>query len=149
MPFVTLHTRLFSLLNEANFVRQTCAEHIAQMASGNVSANVVVGLAQRFQVSLANVVAPLDGDADLVTYADEQFAGVPGWVPLNLQIPGITALVSAVISECRACVPMDGAGRILKDTWNEDGSVSVLALTPAETADLRAAMQAVANAIPE
>ena len=149
MPLVTLHTRLFTLLNEANFVRQYASEGSAAMAAGPVSANAVVALAQRLQATLANVVTPLADDEGLVGYAAAQFSDNPNWVPLNLQIAGITSLVEAVISACKDCVPVDGDGYILKDVWNPDGSVSVRQLSTSDTADLRAALNTLASAIPE
>lgn len=149
MAIISLHTRLFTLLTEANAVRRMCADHKSVMDVSSVSANVVVGLAQRLQTSLANVVAPAEGDATLVEYAAAQFADKPEWVPLDQQIVGIKYLLEQVIVACRACVPVDGSNRILKDTWNVDGSVSVLALTPTDTADLRSALDAIMSAIPE
>jgi hypothetical protein len=149
MALVSLHTRLFTLLTEANAVRQMCAEHKSLMDAGSVSANVVVGLAQRLQASLANIVAPAEGDEALVEYAAAQFADRPEWVPLDQQIAGIKYLLQQVIVACKGCVPVDGSGRILKDTWNADGSVSVLAATSTDTADLRTALGAVLAAIPE
>lgn len=147
MPLVTLHTRLFTLLQEANFVRQVCLEHSAMMAANSVSANVVVGLAQRFQATLANVITPSEADAELVAYAAEQFAG-HNWTPLDQQIQGIKFLLTQIVIACKAIVPVDVQGRILKDTWNADGSVSVLSLPPTQTADLRNALDAVVAAIP-
>lgn len=149
MPLISLHTRLFTLLGEANAVRQMCADHRTAMAAGSVSANVVVGLSQRLHASLANVVAPAEGDAELVTYAAAQFADEPSWVPLDQQIAGIKYLLQHAVLACKACVPTDAQGRILKDTWNADGSVSVLAVTSTDTADLRSALASVLAAIPE
>lgn len=149
MALISLHTRLFTLLTEANAVRQMCADHKSMMSVYSVSANVVVGLAQRLQTSLANVIAPAEGDTALVEYAGAQFADKPEWVPLDQQIAGIKYLLEQAIVACRATVPTDQNGVILKDTWNQDGSVSVLTLSVNATASLRSALDAITSAIPE
>ena len=148
MGLVSLHTRLTSLLTAARHIRGACADLSALSASAPVSANVIVELAQNVAGVLSDVVADAEGDAELVTYAAGQFAGQE-WTPLDQQIAGVKALLTAVVAACRATVPMDGSNRLLKDTWNTDGTVSVRRMTSAETASLRAVLDAVTAAIPE
>lgn len=151
----TNHTRLFSLFQERSAIKQYASDAAAAMAAGPVSANAVVGMAQRFAASLANVVSPIASDATLLDavsdYADTQFTGVAGWSAglLKTLLAALVPLCQACIAECRACIPRDGSDRILKDTWAADGSVSVLQLQPADTVALRTALDALVAAIPE
>jgi hypothetical protein len=150
MALLTLQTRWDSLRQERAYMRQACADASAAMAAGPVSANAVVNLAQRMRAGLANVVTPLVGDTHVSAYADAQLVGTP-WTPgaLPTLLAGLTMLAESVIAQCRACVPRDGSDRILKDTWNSDGSVSVLQLTTQDTAALRTALDTLVAAIPE
>ena len=145
MPLKTLHTRLFDLLNEARFVRQAALQTSEQMAAGPISANAVVGLAQRLQASVANVILPEESAQDLADYADLQFGTQ---FHLLQQLAGAKALIAAVIAECRNAIPSH-EGYILKDLWNQDGSVSVRQLTSQDTVAIRAALQNLAASIPE
>lgn len=147
MPLITLHTRLIGLLAEARYLRQASYEAITAMESGAVSANAVVGLTQRFQATIANVITPVENDTDLVAYAAEQFSG-QNWIPLDQQIAGVKLLINAVIVAARATIPIQD-GYLLKDIWNEDGSVSVRQLQIEDTANLRTALTNLSNAIPE
>jgi hypothetical protein len=146
MPLVTFQTRLSELLREAQAVKQMAAQSIAAMAAGNVSANVVINMAQRLNASIVNILTPAQQHTGLAAYAAQQF-GDPQF-GLDARMSGLRTLLDAVIVAARATIPTSG-GYVLKDTWNADGSVSVRVLTPAQTAALRAALQAVVDAIPE
>ena len=147
MPeLVTLHTRLTTVLQEARVMRQMCAELIADMRENPVSANVVVGLAQRLEASISSVIVPAQNHTGLPAYAAVQF-GDPNF-GLEFRLAGIKLLLEAVIVRCRQAIPTHD-GFILKELWNADGSVSVRRLLPVETADLRTALQGVLNNIPE
>lgn len=151
----TNHTSLFNLFRERSAIKQYASDASAAMAAGPVSANAVVGMAQQFHASLANVVSPITSDAtrlDAVSdYADTQFVGAAEWSPglLKTLLAALVPLCQNCIAECRACIPRDGSNRILKDTWAADGSVSVLQLQPADTVALRTALDALVAAIPE
>lgn len=148
MGLVSLHTRLTALLAEAQDVRRTAVDAEATLGAGAVSVNAVVGLAQRFASVLANTVADAEGDTALKDYAAAQFAGQP-WVPLDQQVAGVKALLQAAIAACIAAVPKTAENVILKDTLNNDGTVSVATLSTVQTANVRAAMTAIRSAIPE
>jgi len=143
---VTLHTRLTTVLQEARAVRQMCVEAVADMSANPVSANAIVGLAQRFEASISGVIVPAQSHVGLPAYAATQF-GDPNF-GLDVRLAGIKLLLEAVIAQCRQAIPMH-EGFILKELWNADGSVTVRRLLPAETANLRASLQAVPNNIPE
>lgn len=147
MPeLVTLHTRLTTVLQEASAVRQMCAEAIADMQSNAVSANAIVGLAQRFEASISSVVVPAQAHVGLPAYAAAQFGDAN--FGLDVRLAGIKLLLEAVIGQCRQAIPMH-EGFILKELWNADGSVTVRRLLPTETVGLRTALQAVVSNIPE
>lgn len=146
-PLQTLHTRLMNLLNEARFVRQKAGEYAERLQAGNVSANAVVGLAQRFHACITNVVEPEEGKEDIDAYAAVQFADPE--FGLQTRLTGIKALVQAVIDEAITCVPTDSDGYLLYHSWAGGGAVSVRQLTPQDTASLVSALVALRNAIPE
>lgn len=146
MPLVTFQTRLSELLREAQAVKAMCQQSITAMAAGNVSANAVVGLGQRLNASIVNVLTPAQAHTGLAAYAAQQFGDAN--FGLDQRMSGLRTLISNAITAARATIPTSG-GYLLKDTWNSDGSVTVRVLTPAQTAPLRAALQAIVDAIPE
>jgi hypothetical protein len=147
MPLVTLHTRLTTLLHEARAIKQYCAEATEAMAAGPVSANAVVSLGQRLAASIADIIEPSQQHAGLADYAALQF-GDPSF-GLNARMAGLRALLVNAITAARATIPTTAEGYLLKDTWNDDGSVTVRVLAPSATGQLRAALQMVAANIPE
>ena len=147
MPeLVTLHTRLTTVLQEARLVRQMCAEAVADMAANPGSADAIVGLAQRLEATISGVVVPAQSHIGLADYAALQFSD-PNF-GLDFRLAGIKALLQAVIAQCRAAIPTHD-GFLLKDMLNENGSVTVRRLLPAETLALRTVLQEVVNQIPE
>lgn len=146
MPLVTLQTRLADVLREAQSIKLICQQSIAAMAAGSVSANAVVGLGQRINAAIVNVLTPAQAHTGLADYAAGQF-GDPQF-GLDQRMSGLRSLLDAAITAARATIPTSG-GKLLKDTWNADGSVSVLALSPSDTAALRTSLQAIVDAIPE
>lgn len=146
MPLVTNQTRLAEVLREAQFVKSMCQQAIAAMAAGNVSANAVVDLGKRINATIVNVLVPAQSHTGLAAYAAAQFND-PAF-GLDARMSSLKTLMESAITAARATIPTSG-GKLLKDTWNADGSVSVLALTPANTAALRTALQAIVKAIPE
>lgn len=147
MPLITLHTRLYELLQEARAIRQYCVDGIAAMTAGAVSANAVVGLGQRLEASLSSVLVPAQAHVGLADYAALQF-GDPQF-GLDALMAGLHTLLSAAIAAARETIPTSPEGYLLKDTWHEDGSVSVRQLQPAETAPLVTALELIRDNIPE
>jgi hypothetical protein len=148
MPTISLHTRLTAVLLEATSARSRATDFIGTAAANSISANAVVELAQDFAAALARI-APYEGDESLADYADAQFPEFGEGFQLLERIAGLKVLVQGVIAQCRASVPRDGNDYVLKDVWAADGTVSVRALSPAQTAGVRAALQAVLDNIPE
>ncbi len=155
MALVTISTRWNNLRQERAAFKQWASELSAALAAGPRSANDVVGFCQRLNAGLTNHVAPVLASpavTDAVSdYADADLVAEAGWTPglLKVLLPLLVAKAGDVIAECRACIPRDASDLILKDTWNEDGSVTVLQVQPADTADLRTALDALVAAIPE
>lgn len=146
MPLVTNQTRLAEVLREAQAVKSMCQQSIAAMAAGAVSANAVVGLGQRLNAAIVGVLTPAQSHVGLAAYAASQFND-PAF-RLDARLSGMKSLIQAAITAARATIPTSG-GKLLKDTWNADGSVSVLTLSPSDTASMRTALQAIVDAIPE
>lgn len=147
MPLVTLQTRLEEVNREASFLRQTFRDAIASMAANPQSANAIVGLGQRLQASISNVLLPAVNHDGLEAYASVQFNNP--MFALNTRLLGAKSLLEGIIGELLKLIPRTPEGYILKDIWNSDGSVTVRQIQANETVALRQAMQAFVDAIPE
>lgn len=137
----TLSERLALLRNEVKSLRSGLADSRTKMAAGNVSANAVLQIATRLQLSKVGLQGYV-GDAAFLAFARQQFAAPA--LDLDARIADITDAMDAVVALIVSAFPtasQGGTAYILKDTLNADGSVSVRVFTPAQTAPLRTAIQ--------
>src|SRR5437868_3544848 len=129
-----------ALLTEARAIKVAAQSAISGMAN-NVSANAVLGLCQRLNVSKVNVLVPALNSAAVMTELARAL-GVDSTAAVQSVVDAITNSISWVVSN----FPTNG-GYILKDTLNADGSVTVRVFTPVQTAGLRTQLQTIVDAI--
>lgn len=154
MALVTVSSRWAEIRRDKAYFARHCRELSALLASGPQSANYVVELSQRLRASLDNTIAPVLAAPAVLqavsAFADADLVGT-AWVPGSLPalLGGMTVLAEAIIAECRPCVPKSALNVLLKDTWNTDGSVTTFQVPIEGSAGLRAALDALVNALPE
>ena len=145
MALIALQARLDSVIAARDLALRCCTTYVPGLAGGNNSANAITDLVRQLQAAYDAATA-YAADADLQTYCRTQLV-TPSFDILAI-IAGLQGLVTAAIAAAKATIPTDGSGYLLKDQWAADGTLTVRALTPGQTAALVTALQAIQTAIP-
>lgn len=145
LPTISKGAEISALLAECRFLKVTAAESIAAMEAGPVSANRVLELVQRLQAGKSGVLIPASASDGLAAkLVDELRLKDVKTAEDALQV--VLAAVTAVVESVIKSFPQSD-GFILKDRLNQDGSVTVRQFTREDTAELRAELQRIVDAI--
>lgn len=147
MPLVSVSERARQLLQAANTVKTMARQHADHFETANQSANAVLGLLPHLAGVRNNVLRPCVGDAAVAAKFAEELPALAN-VPLDNILGAIDTLLDRVFAAGQALIPQDETGRLLHTRWAADGTLDVLVLTPADTADLAGALRDLAAAIP-
>lgn len=151
MAFERLSTRLETVLATAQRLRSSAVYFQQRFAGSNVPASEVVSVAGLAKGCIDSTL-PYQGDASLVAYAGQQFAG-QNWVPLDQQLAGGILLCQSLIAACRSCLQsagcMDAQGNLTVSSLASDGTVNSTLLSPAQTQVVRDSLATIVASIPE
>lgn len=133
----------FNDLNvEALHVRKITSTFQGQMAAGNISANALLTYYTRL-TGLATVLANAQALFPMGDYARAQFD--QNLLEVDDEFTSLQATLAALTAAIELAIPATGGW--LDIIQFSAGSVSWRSFTPAETADLRAAMQGLIDGI--
>ena len=147
MPLVTMHTRLMTVLTEAQLMRRYAQDLATQLSAGPVSANVVLNFITKVGSVIAEVIHPARWHEGLEAFAVLQFNDPE--FGLNARLDGMRTPLDAALATAIAIMPKSEGGYLAKDLLSPTGELTVRTLTPEQTAGLVSILQTIVTAIPE